>query len=90
LVFISQMLLYMALALAPVSVVSAVQRTALVFRVIFTWMLNRDHEVLGASTLAGIAISALGVIAVTITPDMLAEWVPLPPAIGDILRLTWP
>jgi drug/metabolite transporter (DMT)-like permease len=90
LVFISQMLLYMALALAPVSVVSAVQRTALVFRVIFAWMLNRDHEVLGASTLAGIGISALGVVAVTITPDMLAEWVPLPAAIGDILRLSWP
>ena len=90
LVFISQMLLYMALALAPVSVVSAVQRTALVFRVIFSWMLNRDHEVLGASSLVGIGISALGVLAVTISPDTLLQWVSLPAAIGDILRLSWP
>jgi drug/metabolite transporter (DMT)-like permease len=90
LVFISQMLLYMALALAPVSVVAAVQRTALVFRVIFSWMLNRDHEVLGVSAILGIAVSALGVMAVTINVDMLLDLVPLPAAFADILRLTWP
>lgn len=90
LVFISQMLLYMALALAPVSVVSAVQRTTLVFRVVFSWMLNRDHEVLGPAALTGIAISALGVAAVTIPVDLLLELVPISPAISDILRISWP
>jgi drug/metabolite transporter (DMT)-like permease len=90
LVFISQMLLYMAFALAPVTIVSAVQRTALVFRVIFSWLLNREHEVLGAAALIGIGLSALGVFAVTISVDMLAEMVPIPPAIADILRLSWP
>lgn len=90
LVFISQMLLYMALALAPVSIVMAVQRTGLVFRVIFSWMLNRDHEVLGPAALIGIAISALGVLFVTINVDMLGKLVPLSPAIADSLRLAWP
>jgi uncharacterized membrane protein len=90
LVFISQMLLYMALALAPVSIVMAVQRTGLVFRVIFSWMLNRDHEVLGRTTLVGIGISALGVAFVTIGVDMLAKLVPLSPAIADSLRISWP
>lgn len=90
LVFISQMLLYMALALAPVSVVSAVQRTSLVFRTLFSWLLNRQHEVLGLSVLVGIGLSALGVMAVTVSVDLLLNLIPLPPAIADILRYTWP
>ncbi len=90
LVFISQMLLYMALALAPVSIVMAVQRTGLVFRVVFSWMLNRDHEVLGPAALIGIAISALGVVFVTIDVDVLGRLVPLSSAIADSLRMSWP
>jgi drug/metabolite transporter (DMT)-like permease len=90
LVFISQMLLYMALALAPVSIVMAVQRTSLVFRVIFSWLLNRDHEVLGLSALVGIGISALGVVFVTTDVDTLVKLVPLSPAIADSLRISWP
>lgn len=90
LVFGSQMLLYAALALAPVSVVAAVQRTTVVFRVVFSWLLNRDHEVLGFSVLLGIAISALGVAAVTISVDILEEMLSLPKSVADILRLSWP
>lgn len=89
-VFISQMLLYMALAIAPVSIVAAVQRTALAFRVVFSWLLNRDHEVLGLSALVGIGISALGVAAVSINPEMLESMVSLPPAFADILFMSWP
>lgn len=90
LVFISQMLLYIALALAPVSIVAAVQRTSVVFRVIFSWMLNRDHEVLGFSALLGIAVSGLGVLAVTISVDVLEQFTPLPASAADVLRLSWP
>ena len=64
--------------------------TALVFRVIFSWLINRDHEVLGASALIGIAISALGVFAVTIDIDFLLGLVPLPSAVANGLRVTWP
>ncbi len=90
LVFISQMLLYIALALAPVSIVAAVQRTGLVFRVVFSWMLNRDHEVLGLPAMIGIGVSALGVAAVTVNVEMLIEHVPLLAGIADILRIPWP
>ncbi len=90
LVFVSQMLTYMALSLTTLSVVAALQRTALVFRVIFSWLINRDHEVLGASAIVGIAVSAFGVFAVTIDIDLLLDLVPLPAAIADGLRVTWP
>lgn len=90
LVFMSQMLLYMALAVAPVTVVSAVQRTSLVFRTLFSWLLNRQHEVLGLSAIVGIGISAVGVMAVTVSGDFVLELIPLPATVADILRLTWP
>jgi uncharacterized membrane protein len=90
LVFVSQMLTYMALSLTTVSVVAAIQRTALVFRVLFSCLINRDHEVLGTSAIVGIALSALGVVAVTIDIDLLLDIVPLPAAIADTLALTWP
>lgn len=90
LVFISQMLLFVALALAPVSVVASVQRTAIVFRVVFSWLLNRDHEVLGLSAILGIAVSAMGVMALTVSVDMLEGMFSLPASIADFLRLSWP
>ena len=34
-------------AIAPVSVVQPIQRTSLIFRLFFSWMLNREHEVFG-------------------------------------------
>jgi drug/metabolite transporter (DMT)-like permease len=90
LVFVAQMLTYMALSLTTVSVVATVQRTAVVFRVLFSWLINREHEVLGVSVIVGIALSALGVMAVTIDVDLLLDLVPLPAAIADSLRLSWP
>jgi len=90
LVFVSQMLSYTALALTSVSVVATIQRTAIVFRLIFSWLLNRDHEVLGVSVFVGIALSMLGVMAVTIDIDLLLDLVPLPAVVADGLRLTWP
>jgi uncharacterized membrane protein len=60
LVFVSQLLRYIALTIAPVSVVVPIQRTSIVFRVVFAWMLNREHEVFGSRLLVGIAMSVIG------------------------------
>lgn len=89
-VFCSQMLRYMALAVAPVSVVAPIQQMEVVFRLLFSWLINRDHEVFGASALIGITISGLGVLALTVSADLLVELVPLPPALVDFIRLEWP
>ncbi len=89
-VFISQLFRYMALALAPISVVQPVQRTSVVFRVIFAWGLNRDHEVLDLPVLIGIGISLVGVLALTISTELVLALVPLPDAVAAIARLTWP
>ncbi len=60
LIFLSQMLRYIALTIAPISVVVPIQRTSIVFRVIFSWIFNREHEVFGSRLLVGIAMSLIG------------------------------
>ncbi len=87
-VFVSQMLRYMALAVAPVTIVVPIQRLSVVFRVIFSWMINRDHEVITAKVLVSIAISVLGAFALTLSTDIVvslfpAEW-------ADLLSIEWP
>jgi len=80
----------MALALAPVTVVVTIQRTSLVFRVIFGWLVNRDHEIINPSILIGIALSVIGMLAVSVSTEQVLALVPLPDAIVDFARLTWP
>lgn len=60
LVFLAQMMRFLALGLAPVTVVSPIQRLSLVARVIAGYFINRRHELLNAGVLAGVAVSLLG------------------------------
>ena len=60
LVFLAQMLRFLALGLAPVTVVSPIQRLSLVARVIAGYFINRRHELLNAGVLAGVGVSLLG------------------------------
>ncbi|MDH5557036.1 MAG: EamA family transporter [Alphaproteobacteria bacterium] len=89
-VFLAQVFRYMALAIAPVSVVVPVQRLSVVFRVIFSWMLNREHEVITFWVIAGIGLSFLGAMALTISTEFILELVPLPEALTEIARWRWP
>lgn len=87
-VFVSQMFRYMALAVAPVTVVVPIQRLSVVFRVIFSWLLNRDHEILTARVLIGIAISFVGAIALTLSADVVASLLPV--RWSEFLTIEWP
>lgn len=87
-VFLSQMFRYMALAIAPVSVVTPIQRLSVVFRTIFSWVINRDHEVFTGPVLFGIALSLLGAFALTLSTDIV--WALVPAEWAEILTLEWP
>lgn len=89
-VFLSQMCRYMALAVAPVSVVVPIQRLSIVFRVLFSWMLNRDHEVFGLRVLLGIGLSLIGVLALTVGTEFVLALVPLPDTLAEFARWRWP
>mgnify|MGYP006274327947 FL=1 len=87
-VFVSQMFRYAALALAPVSVVAPIQRLSVVFRVLFSWLINRDHEVFGVWVLSGIALSLLGAALLTLSVERVAAL--LPPGLAAAMAWTWP
>jgi len=86
----SQMFRYMALAIAPVSVVSPIQRLSLVFRIYFGWMINPHHEVFGGRVIWGTVVSLLGAVALSVSADGVAQFVHLPAAAAALLTWHWP
>ncbi|NNG04780.1 MAG: EamA family transporter [Inquilinus sp.] len=90
LVFLSQVFRYMALAVAPVSVVVPIQRLSVVFRALFSWLINRDHELFGFWVLSGIGVSVVGALALTVSTEWLLSTVSLPAALASMARWTWP
>lgn len=87
-VFFSQVFRYAALALAPVFVVAPIQRLSVVFRVLFGWLINREHEVFGIRVLLGIGLSLLGAILLTLSVDWITAL--LPADLARMLDWTWP
>lgn len=76
-VFLAQMFRFIALSIAPVIVVTPIQRTSSVFRVIFNTLLNREHEVVDRRVIVGVAVSLLGAVALGLSIG-LSSALPLP------------
>ena len=81
---------FMALAIAPVTVVAPLLQTLIIFRVIFGWFLNRSHEDFGFWTLLGIFISLLGAFTLSISADFVTANVPMSDILVDIIGWQWP
>lgn len=86
---LSQMLRYLALSMAPVSVVAPIQRLSLLFRLLFSWLLNREHEVFSARLLAGTLVSLLGALLLSLSTDVIANVLPLPEWLLRIAAMSW-
>jgi uncharacterized membrane protein len=86
---LSQMLRYMALAIAPVSVVTPIQRLSMIFRIYFGAMLNPHHEIFGGRLIAGTVVSLAGAIALSVSIDGLLVALPLPAGIASLLAWSW-
>jgi len=87
---LSQMTRYMALAVAPVSVVSPIQRLSLVFRVYFGWLINPKHEVFDGRVIAGTVVSLIGAVALSVSIGDVAQFVSLPAGLANVLGWHWP
>ena len=90
LVFFSQMFLYMAMSIAPVTVVSPVTRLSLLFRLHFARLINPQHEVFGGPVILGTVVSLAGAVALSLSVDTLGQFIPLPAALVSILHWHWP
>lgn len=86
---LSQMFRYMALAIAPVTVVSPIQRLSMVFRIYFGAWLNPHHEVFGGRIIAGTVISLLGAIFLSISTEAILHSLSLPGPVLSFLTWTW-
>ncbi len=89
-VCLSQMFRYMALTVAPVTVVTPIQQTTFVFRLAFGKFLNPEYEVINAWVVWGIILAVVGALALSISTDLVLDYVPLPQAIVDIAHWHWP
>jgi len=67
----SQLLVYMALAIAPVSVVIPIQRTSIIMRFGLAGFFNRDAEVFGVRMLFVTALSLIGAVMIAVDPIYL-------------------
>ena len=90
LVFLSQMFLYMAMSIAPVTVVSPINRTSIVFRLYFSRWLNPQHEVFGGPVIAGTVVSLAGAVALSLSVEAVQGMLPLPEAVTAPLNWHWP
>jgi uncharacterized membrane protein len=90
LVFLSQMFLYMAMSVAPVTVVSPINRLSMLFRLYFSRWLNPQHEVFGGSVIVGTVVSLAGAVALSLSTDLVRSLVPLPDALLAVLQWHWP
>jgi drug/metabolite transporter (DMT)-like permease len=61
-VFLAQMFRFMALAVAPVAVVTPLMRTGAVFTLVLSWTINRHLEVINLRVVAGILLSVVGAV----------------------------
>jgi drug/metabolite transporter (DMT)-like permease len=89
-VCISQMFRYMALSVAPVTVVQPIQRLASLFRILFSWILNREHEVFGGAIIVGALLSIVGALALSVSTEIVLSAVPLPDWLVALARWQWP
>jgi hypothetical protein len=84
------MFLYGAMSIAPVTVVSPINRLSILFRLYFSRLLNPRHEMFGGSMILGTLVSLAGALALSLTTDVLSNALPLPPSVVAMLHWRWP
>jgi uncharacterized membrane protein len=89
-VCISQIFFYLAIALAPVTVVIPLMRVTTLFSTLFSWLFNRAYESFELGLLAAIAISIVGALALTLDSAVVAHWLDAPPWLAAALAWKWP
>lgn len=87
---ISQMLLYLAMAIAPVIVVQPLLRFQTLASTIAGWYLNRQHESFDRGVLWAIGVSMIGAVLLALDGPTLMRALDLPPWLAPLLAWRWP
>ena len=85
-VAMAQGFFFSAVAVAPIMVVSPLLQFSLLFRFLFSKVLNPEHEVFGWLVIAGVGTSMLGSLAVAADTETILRFLPLPEWLAVALR----
>jgi drug/metabolite transporter (DMT)-like permease len=88
LVSLSQLFLFMAQSIAPVTVTAPISRLSILFRLYFSRLLNPNHEVFGGQMIFGTIVSLSGALALSLSIDSVAAY--LPAAWQPFIYWHWP
>ena len=88
LVSFSQLFLFMAQSIAPVTVTAPISRLSILFRLYFSRLLNPHHEIFGSQMIVGTVISLSGALALSLSVETFAAY--LPDAWQPFLHWQWP
>jgi drug/metabolite transporter (DMT)-like permease len=86
----SQMFRYLALSVAPVTVTQPIQATSLIWRMVFGYFINREHEAFDRYVLIGLCLSFAGAFALAISDDMVLSHFDAPAWIMELSHWKWP
>jgi len=86
----SQMFLYMAMSIAPVSVVLSISRLSILFRLYFSWLLNAEHEVFTGRVIVGTVVSLVGALVLSLSAESVQSMLPLPDWLAGVMHWHWP
>jgi uncharacterized membrane protein len=86
----AQVFRYAALAMVPVAVVAPILRTTIVFRLFFSWWLNRDHEIFSKGIVLTTVLSLTGALLLSMSTDQFLAYVPVPAWLETVIRMRWP
>jgi hypothetical protein len=56
----------------------------------FSWIINREHEIFGLWVVLGVLISMFGAVALSISTEFVLTHVSLPDFLVDIVHWQWP
>jgi len=89
-VSLSHMFRFLALSIAPVTIVQPLNSLSVIFRMIFGYILNREHEKFDRYVIIGIVLSFLGALSLALSSDVVASFLELPEWAVEFLQWTWP
>jgi len=82
----AQGFLYSALAVARIMLVAPLLQLSLVFRYLFSLVLNPHHEVFGFLVIAGTVVSILGACIIAIDTSIILHALSIPEPLASFLR----
>ena len=87
---VSQILMYLAMAIAPVIVVQPLMRFQLIAGAIAGWFMTREHETFDPGVIGALVISMLGAMFLALDAPTVASWLGGPAWIAAAFAWSWP